>query len=146
MQCTYCQQENEGTSTYCSHCGHALLESEQAGVSAVDSQSAGWVSCPDCGSEMTKAENETKDKLEKWWVELTGRPFPVRCEATGSVSRFSIDEIDEWLKGWILLDVGETPNEALSIALLLLRDDEEGIETYFETKQNRQDETRGTET
>ena len=89
---------------------------------------------------MTKAEKQTKDELEAWWSRLTGEPFPVRSESAGSVSRFSIDEIDEWLKGWILIDVGETPNEALSIALSLLRDDEDGIEAYFEEKANDKNE------
>ena len=91
---------------------------------------------------MTKAEKQTKDALEAWWSRLTGEPFPVRSESAGSVSRFSIDEIEEWLKGWILLDVGETPNEALSIALSFLRDEEDGIETYFEEKPNEKGDLR----
>jgi len=32
---------------------------------------------------MNKAELEAKQRLEKWWSELTCEPFPVRCETDG---------------------------------------------------------------
>ena len=53
-------------------------------------------------------------------------------------AKFSIDEIEKWLEGWMLFDgkgdESKPRNMALSLALSLLRDEEDGIETY--TKHN----------
>ena len=55
-------------------------------------------------------------------------------------AKFSIDEIEKWLEGWMLFDgkgdESKPRNMALSLALSLLRDEEDGIETY--TKHNAQ--------
>lgn len=45
---------------------------------------------------MTKAEEITKNEIEAWWSRLTGEPFPVRCETTGSVSNELREELNSF--------------------------------------------------
>jgi len=65
---------------------------------------------------MNKAEVETKQRLEEWWSELTGKPFPVLRESAGSVSSTVVEIRDPEL----LSKIGEMfsdAEEALRLAV-----------------------------